>query len=313
MQGIELNMNPPHWSEDRYWLDGQDKYQQCFESNQRFFSLDVKAIQDCIYQGDGPAYKLLEAMLSVDYHEGMEGYKGAPRIVLALLAQLAELGGVPSVVMSSNSLGYDADKEIIYVLKNPAMPGLLKIGKTSQSNVTLRMNQLYATGVPTPFECVYAVEVDSYHNVENALHIAFGPNRINPNREFFQIEEDQAVAILKVLGGTDVTPHINAELTANVSQAEKESGKRIKKRPNIDFFEMGLSIGDQLMFKQGEATAEVFSNKKVLFNGAVVSLTAATREVLNIDHSVQPTPYWVFEKKLLKEIYEKTYPFDENN
>jgi hypothetical protein len=46
---------------------------------------------------------------------------------------------------------------------------------------------------------VYAVEVESYHNVESALHIAFGPNRINPIREFFQSEEDQAVVILKVL------------------------------------------------------------------------------------------------------------------
>lgn len=299
-------MNPPHWSEERYWLDGQDKYQQWIASGQQGVVLDIPAIQAQIYEGDGPAYKLLNAMLSVDHHEGMEGFKGAPRLVLALLAQLAELGDATASSQQSTP-ACEVAKEIIYVLKNPAMPGLLKIGKTSQVDVTLRMNQLYTTGVPTPFECVYAVEVESHHNVESALHVAFGPNRINPNREFFQIEEDQAVAILKVLGGTDVTPQINAELNANVTQAEKESGKKIK-RPNMDFFEMGLSVGDQLVFKNGEAMVEIFNNKKVLFNGTVVSLTAATREVLNIDHSVQPAPYWFHGDKLMIDIYDETYP-----
>lgn len=299
-------MNPPHWSEERYWLDGLDKYQEWIAAGQQGVMLDVSAIQAQIYEGDGPAYKLLNAMLSVDHHEGMEGFKGAPRLVLALLAQLAELGDADASLSSSTPTA-DVAKEIIYVLKNPAMPGLLKIGKTSQVDVTLRMNQLYTTGVPTPFECVYAVEVESHHNVESALHIAFGPNRINPNREFFQIEEDQAVAILKVLGGIDVTPQINAELNANVSQAEKESGKKIK-RPKMDFFEMGLSVGDQLVFKNGEATVEVVSNKKVKFHDNVMSLNAVTREILNIEHSVRPAPYWFCGGKSLIDIYDETYP-----
>jgi hypothetical protein len=54
------------------------------------------------------------------------------------------------------------------------MPGLVKIGKTQQSAVELRMNQLYTTGVPVPFECIYAAEVDDHSKVEAALHIAFG-------------------------------------------------------------------------------------------------------------------------------------------
>jgi hypothetical protein len=34
----------------------------------------------------------MEAMLSVHEHEGMDGYRGAPRIVLALLQILSEQG-----------------------------------------------------------------------------------------------------------------------------------------------------------------------------------------------------------------------------
>ena len=92
-----------------------------------------------------------------------------------------------------------SDKEIVYVIVNPAMPGLAKIGKTTQADVNQRMNQLYTTGVPVPFECIFALEVDDCTKVESALHIAFGPSRINPSREFFKIDPEQAVSVLKLL------------------------------------------------------------------------------------------------------------------
>ena len=37
---------------------------------------------------------------------------------------------------------------IIYLLSNPAMPGILKIGKTTKEDVKLRMKELYSSGVP---------------------------------------------------------------------------------------------------------------------------------------------------------------------
>ena len=61
---------------------------------------------------------------------------------------------------------------IVYVLTNPAMPGLVKIGMTDKDDVQQRMNQLFSTGVPFPFECVIAREIDDHNagDVENALH-----------------------------------------------------------------------------------------------------------------------------------------------
>ena len=46
----------------------------------------------------------------------------------------------------------------VYVLTNPAMPDLVKIGKTTR-DVQLRLADLYTTGVPYPFECEYAAKV----------------------------------------------------------------------------------------------------------------------------------------------------------
>ena len=66
---------------------------------------------------------------------------------------------------------------IVYALTNPAMPGIVKIGKTDRDNPKVRMNELYTTGVPLPFECPIAVEVDDEQagRLDKALHPMF-PN-----------------------------------------------------------------------------------------------------------------------------------------
>ena len=87
---------------------------------------------------------------------------------------------------------------IVYVLTNPAMLGMVKIGKTSRA-MDARLNELYSTGVPLPFECAYAARVSDEGAVERAFHQAFGPYRVNPKREFFKIEPEQAIALLKLM------------------------------------------------------------------------------------------------------------------
>jgi len=97
---------------------------------------------------------------------------------------------------------------IVYVLTNPAMPGIVKIGMTDRANVQHRMGELYSTGVPLPFDCVIAREIEdkAAGEIESALHTAFGPHRINSSREFFQLEPEQVEVLLQVMPGKDVTP-----------------------------------------------------------------------------------------------------------
>ena len=61
------------------------------------------------------------------------------------------------------------------------------------------MRELYSTGVPVPFECYYACQVENASAVEKDLHLAFGDLRVNPNREFFKLTPDKVHAILKHL------------------------------------------------------------------------------------------------------------------
>lgn len=143
--------------------------------------------------------------------------------------------------------------------------------------------------------------------VEKALHIAFAPNRVNAKREFFNIEPEQAIAILKLLHVEDATGEIEA-MPSQISVEEIQAASQYKaRRPNLNFKEMGLPIGSILNFTESDVIAVVASEKQVRLGEEEMSLTAATRSLLGLDYSVQPTPFWTFEGKKLKDIYEETY------
>ena len=130
---------------------------------------------------------------------------------------------------------------IVYVLTNPAMPGIVKIGMTERNDVQRRMAELYSTGVPLPFECLIARQIEDKEaaKVENALHTAFDPSRINPSREFFQIEPEQVEALLQVMPGQDVTPRVSEQIAVQQEDIEAASEyKRRQTRTNeIEFLE----------------------------------------------------------------------------
>ena len=120
---------------------------------------------------------------------------------------------------------------IVYALTNAAMPGIVKIGMTDRDDVRRRMSDLYTTGVPLPFDCVVAREIDGREalEIENALHTAFGPNRVNSSREFFQIDPEQVQALLRVMPGRDVTPK-TPELDAGAQDEDQAAADEYKKR-----------------------------------------------------------------------------------
>ncbi|NVM80003.1 hypothetical protein FHW83_005847 [Duganella sp. SG902] len=201
--------------------------------------------------------------------------------------------------------------QIVYVLTNPAMPGLVKIGKTTQEEVDQRMKQLYSTGVPVPFECVFACRVPDSSVVEKALHHAFGQLRINPTREFFRIEPDRIVSILKLLHVEEVTDTLEKSIEADATKADLQAGEELKRsrRPRMDFIELGIPLGAVLIYLEGEYEATVCGPKLVMFQETPCSLTMATRKVKGLpeDYSLQPAPFWTYNGKTLKEIYDSIY------
>ena len=208
---------------------------------------------------------------------------------------------------------------IVYVLKNEAMPGLLKIGMTEQDSPDERMKQLHTTGVPLPFECIKAVEVSDNQQakqIEDALHQAFDPHRVNPKREFFRIAEECVLAILNAWpSGKDVTSHTQEEIEAETDEPERQALKQAKtRRPNLDFKDLGIPTGARLVFigpSESNETLEavVKDNKKVLFQGEEMSHTKATLRALGKPDGFQirPAPFWSYNGSSLYDLYEKLY------
>ena len=197
--------------------------------------------------------------------------------------------------------------DVVYVLTNPAMPGLVKIGWTTQADANIRISQLYTTGVPVPFTLEFACKVANALEVERALHIAFAPNRINPRREFFKIDAEQAIAILKLLHTEDATAEVEQQSVGLDEQSIAAAQQLKSRRPNLNFVEMGIPIGSILEPVEGGATVTVVGPRKVRLGDEDLYLTEATRRVLELEYSVAPGPHWTFDGRRLRDIYNDTY------
>lgn len=192
--------------------------------------------------------------------------------------------------------------EIIYVLTNEAMPGLVKIGLTNES-IAGRLTQLSGpSGVPLPFECHFAAEVDDAASLERKLHRLFSENRVNPKREFFRIDPEKAVLAISIGNFIEVTPG-----SANVDTEEKEALEKVKaRRPRIRLEAIGIKTGDILQFSRDESvTATVLEGGNVNFEGESMSPTKAALKALHRmgykTQNASGSEYWKFDGELLDE------------
>lgn len=83
----------------------------------------------------------------------------------------------------------------IYLLTNPAMPGLVKVGMTTRSPEE-RAHELASTGVPMPFDVEAAWPVDDVRAAERAAHTALSGHRVDGAREWFRVSVPQAIDAL---------------------------------------------------------------------------------------------------------------------
>ena len=80
----------------------------------------------------------------------------------------------------------------VYILTNPSMPGLVKVGRTSR-DVDLRAEELWRhTGVPTPFDVYAREKTCDCIQLEAFIHGDLRKHRLSKSREFFRIDPDEA-------------------------------------------------------------------------------------------------------------------------
>jgi len=206
---------------------------------------------------------------------------------------------------------------IVYVLTNDAMPHMVKIGRTSGEGVERRVAELSrATGIPLPFKVAVARTVHDAGAVERALHIAFGPDRVNPAREFFSIAPERAIAIISAFPGQDLTPQAERAVEQAVEASEPGTRAAVrefekKRRPPLNFVEMGVPVGSSLMHIATGEVVQVIEPKKVRLRGNVMSLTRAQQIMSGADYAIAPGRHWTFNGVPISTLYDATYPATE--
>ena len=101
----------------------------------------------------------------------------------------------------------------IYILINPSIDGMVKIGKTTR-DPDLRAKELsQATGVPTPFYVAFSIQVADCDSAEEYVHAVLEHNGFERarNREFFQMSLQKAVELLMI---------VDKQLQSETSRAE---------------------------------------------------------------------------------------------
>ncbi len=91
----------------------------------------------------------------------------------------------------------------VYVLTNPGIPGLVKIGYT-KNDPQQRARELYGTGVAYPFEVAYQLRCAGYRAVERAAHALLDEYRVNDGREFFACTVQDAVEAIQECAGSNM-------------------------------------------------------------------------------------------------------------
>ena len=203
------------------------------------------------------------------------------------------------------------DIGIVYVLTNPAMPDLVKIGMTRRNEIASRLKELYSTGVPFPFECAYAVTVNDAKQVEDALHQAFDPNRENRDREFFKIDPEQAIVILNMLKIDDVTPSFQQDAD-DVDPLAKLAADNFKKwNPSLVLSELDIPNGADLEFTRRDAVATVIDSEhnRLSYQGNEFAISRLTAILLGGKSNYISTcgRYWRHDVRLLHEMYREVH------
>ena len=88
---------------------------------------------------------------------------------------------------------------IVYVMVNPCIAGLVKIGRTTRDPHERARELSASTAVPMQFEVIFDAIVADAAAAEQLLHRQFSKYRLNPQREFFRISPYDAIKAVQAV------------------------------------------------------------------------------------------------------------------
>ena len=214
-------------------------------------------------------------------------------------------------------------KGVIYILTNPSFDEYVKIGYADDMDARLaQLNRSECT--PFAFRVYATYEVDT-RLTDMKIHAMI--DKLNPNlraidnvngkkrvREFYAMTAEDAYGIFEAMaeihGTTDrlklVKPSIEQEQEDIIaSTIAEESRERAKP---FSFSMVNIPVGAIITYCKDESiSCTVVDDKKVEFNGEVMSLTMAARIIMHLPHNYPlPGPaFFKYNGEMLNKIRER--------
>lgn len=88
----------------------------------------------------------------------------------------------------------------VYILSNPSIPNIYKIGYTGKRPEERAKQISSATGVPTPYKVEFAFKCHDGESAEREIHKALAYCRVTANKEHFALPLDEAKEIVEQIG-----------------------------------------------------------------------------------------------------------------
>ena len=180
--------------------------------------------------------------------------------------------------MCASKVKNTASKGMVYVLTNDYMPGIVKIGYTTQS-IKERLKELDKTGVPWPYKCHFAIETSRYKEIEQYAHNAFADYRIRENREFFKVSPEKVVAALRISGAQEIK--IDDEAIDEFGKRVVNNQQKFSAKKRFNFEKYGIPEGAELTFTRNQSKkCTVVKGGNVSYNGTIYSLSKLALELM---------------------------------
>lgn len=174
----------------------------------------------------------------------------------------------------------------VYIFTNPAMPGQVKIGKTTRRPEERCAELSSATGVPAAFAVFYYRSFEDCHVAEKVIHAVLAEQNLRTaaNREFFSMPPASAKELIDKVAASLETPQARATFAgAFLKQAQTLLATPKNTVPQLEealtLLEHSTSLGEAMApYLAAETQLGLLERRKSLTADAKDLLVSSARE-----------------------------------
>ena len=194
-----------------------------------------------------------------------------------------------------------ATKGYIYIMTNPALTDMVKIGYAT--DVEKRRKQLSTTALPYEYD-IYATYETTGNLEDKKLHKMI--DKLNPdlrvakNREFYVMSADDAYDLLEAIAAISGTQDKLKKVKPSKSSKAQQT-----KKPAVNFKKCGIPVGAELIYI-GDSTVKciVQGDHKVQYKNELTPLSAIASEIKG--YPCAGPSFFTYKGKLVADIARET-------